>query len=101
MSVPNLLPAAQVELTEAIDWYEATRPGLGVDFLGVVDLALRAIGEAPEHYATWPTNPRYRRFVLGRFPYAVFFHIAMHGPEVVAIAHFKRSPGYWLRRVRP
>lgn len=35
MSVPNLLPAAQVELTEAIDWYEATRPGLGVDFLGV------------------------------------------------------------------
>lgn len=101
MTVPNLLPAAQLELTEAIDWYEENRPGLGVDFLGVVDLALRAIAEEPERHATWATNPRYRRLVLDRFPYAVFFHIATHGPEVVAIAHFKRSPGYWLRRVRP
>ena len=101
MSLPNLLPAAQVELTEAINWYEEKQPGLGLEFLGAIDLALRSIGDAPERHATWSTNPRYRRFALGRFPNAVFFHVATHGPEVVAIAHFKRSPGYWRRRLRP
>jgi plasmid stabilization system protein ParE len=101
VSVPNLLPAAERELLEAIDWYEGRRPGLGIDFLGVVDLALGAIADAPEQYAVWPPNPRYRRLVLDRFPYIVFYHVPEHGPEVVAIAHAKRRPGYWLRRVGP
>lgn len=30
MSLPNLLPAAQTELTEAMNWYEDREPGLGI-----------------------------------------------------------------------
>ncbi len=101
MSVPNLLPAAQRELSEAIDWYEARRPGLGVEFLGAMDLALHAIADAPDQYPAWTSNPRFRRFVLDRFPYVVFFHAPATGPEVVAIGHAKRRPGYWLRRIGP
>ena len=58
MSLPNLLPAAEKELTEAIDWYEARRPGLGVEFLGTVDLALHAIAAT--------VNPRWLRSVTRR-----------------------------------
>ena len=101
MSVPNVLLAAQQELLEAIDWYETRRPGLGVEFLGVVDLALREIGRTPGRYPAWSENRRYRRLVIDRFPYLVFFHVPGHGPEVVAIAHARRSPGYWLRRIGP
>ena len=101
MSVPNVLPAAQDEIAEAIDWYELRRPGLGVEFLGAVDLALRAIADAPDRYPAWQENQRYRRLVLDRFPYAVFFHLTGTVPEVVAVAHARRRPGYWLNRVAP
>lgn len=100
MTLPNLLPAAQRELAEAIDWYESRRNGLGVEFLGSIDLALRAIAETPERYPPWPANQRFRRVLLDRFPYAVFYHLARAGLVVVAIAHAKRRPGYWLRRAR-
>ena len=101
MTLPNLLPAARTELTEAIDWYEEREPGLGVALLGAIDRAFRGIAEAPERHPTWPENPRYRRVVLHRFPYVVFFHVAAHGPEVVAVAHARRRPGYWVRRISP
>ncbi len=94
----RVLPAAEAELAEAIEWYEERRPGLGVDFLGSVDRVLQAIAGGPERYATWAENPRFRRVVLERFPYLVFYHVAPDGPEIVAIAHAKRRPGYWLRR---
>jgi len=101
MSVPNVLPEAQDEIAEAIDWYEARRPGLGVEFVGAVDIALRSIAEAPERFPRWQENRRYRRLVLDRFPYVVFFHVLNAGPEVVAVAHARRRPGYWLARIGP
>jgi plasmid stabilization system protein ParE len=101
MSLPTLLPAAERELTEAIDWYELQRPGLGVELLGAVDLAMRSIAENPARYPEWVANGRFRCVVLDRFPYVVYFRLASGAPEVVAIAHSKRRPGYWLRRIGP
>ncbi len=99
MTTPILLPAAERELWEAMDWYEARRPGLGLEFLATVDAALRSIGEAPEQVAAWSENARFRRLVLRRFPYVVFFHMRAQGPEIVAIAHCSRAPGYWAARM--
>jgi toxin ParE1/3/4 len=101
MTLPIILPAALRELTEAVEWYEARRPGLGIEFLGAVDLALRAIAVAPDGFPVWADNARYRRLVLDRFPHVVFFHQRDTGPEVVAVAHASRRPGYWLRRMVP
>ena len=101
MSPPNLLPAALQELVEAIRWYETQTPGLGIEFLNAVNATLRAIGEAPESHAPWSQNHRFRRKVVHRFPYVVFFHVRDSGLEVVAIAHARRRPGYWLLRTGP
>lgn len=98
MTTPILLPGAERELREAMDWYEARRRGLGLEFLTVVDAALRRIEETPEQVAAWSENPRFRRLVLQRFPYVVFFHLRAQGPEIVAIAHCSRTPGYWAAR---
>ena len=81
-----------------MDWYESRRRGLGLEFLAAVDAALQIVGETPELIAPWSENSRFRRLVLQRFPYVVFFHLPVHGPEVVAIAHCSRRPGYWAAR---
>jgi plasmid stabilization system protein ParE len=101
MKLPNILSAARNELAEAVDWYESRSPGLGIEFVGAVDVALHAIGEQPERFPVWGANRRYRFLVLDRFPYLVFFHLREQGAEVVAIAHAKRRPGYWVGRIGP
>ena len=42
-----------------------------------------------------------RRYVLQRFPYSIIYREAEAGIDVVAIAHHKRRPRYWYRRLRP
>ncbi|MBW2525943.1 MAG: hypothetical protein JRI23_17300 [Deltaproteobacteria bacterium] len=44
----RILPEAEEELTEAAQWYEAKRPGLGVELVMLVDRAVEEIREAPE-----------------------------------------------------
>ncbi len=99
MSVARLLPAAWREVQEATDWYEQQRPGLGLGFVSAIDQTVRAVGESPGHFAVWGENPRYRRAVVDRFPYVVFFHLVGEVVEIVAVAHARREPGYWLRRL--
>jgi len=79
-------------------WYESRRPGLGAEFLGTVHAVLARVGAAPEQFAPWTDNPRFRRALPSRFPYAVFFHVVGEEAVVVAVAHTSRRPGYWLDR---
>ena len=41
-----------------------------------------------------------RRALLTRFPYAIVFLIMSEEIRVLAVAHAKRRPGYWLNRLR-
>lgn len=79
-------------------WYEDQRPGLGVEFLGAVGAALVRVGATPEEFATWSNNRRFRRALVSRFPYALFFQIVDDEAVVVAVAHTSRRPGYWIDR---
>lgn len=87
---------AEAELSAAAAWYESKLPGLGVDFVAVVEEALERIGRNPEQYAQWRDDRSYRRCVLRRFPYVVFFTAANESILVMAVAHARRRPGYWL-----
>jgi toxin ParE1/3/4 len=94
----RVLPRAEAELAEAIDWYEARRPGLGADLLELAAKAFERIVEAPNQLATWRTGRReYSRFLIDRFPYAVLFTYDDVEVVIVAFAHCRRKPGYWLR----
>ncbi len=102
MSDVRLSPEAVDELAEAAAWYAAQRPGLESEFLAEVDRTLPLIGSSPGSFPRLldvPTNLTIRRALLPRFPYAVIFMDL--GPEVrvLAVAHTKRRPGYWLNRV--
>ena len=89
-------PAAEIELNEAADWYGNRRDGLGLEFLAAIREKIAGILEAP---ARWRPVNGSRRVLLGRFPYAVVYReVSDDEIEIVAVAHYRRSPKYWARR---
>jgi len=53
----------------------------------------------PRAWPEWNVDRRYRRMVLRRFPYLLFYEIRDDVVEFVAVAHTRRRPGYWLSRL--
>jgi hypothetical protein len=47
----NVQPQAQADAEEAAVWYEAQRPGLGMEFILELDAALERAAESPVAYA--------------------------------------------------
>lgn len=89
---------AERDLSEAHAWYEERVPGLGSDFLVVVERALESIQENP---AQFPLIYRdVRRALLSRFPYGVFFVWEAQRISVLAVMHAAREPAKWRRRSR-
>ena len=96
MRTLRVLPEAEEELAQAAEWYESKRAGLGVELVAIVDRAFDEIRDAPLSFALWRSDRPYRRKILKRFPYVVFFRAESDTIEVVAVAHAKRRPGFWL-----
>lgn len=94
----RILSAAELEAAEAAEWYESRCRGLGVDFIAAVDTAIDRLALNPDAYPIWRDGRAFRRLVLDRFPFVVFFRVLGEEVEVVAIAHAKRRPGYWVGR---
>lgn len=94
-------PEAAEELAAAVGWYEGEVPGLGTALLdeveGVLELFRR--GTPVTLRVAEVEDPAVRRVPLRRFPYSVV-HVE-HAEEVriVAVAHHKRRPGYWIDRL--
>lgn len=100
----DLDPEALDEIAEAAIWYEEQRDGLSTEFLLEIDRALARIAERPASFARLldvPVELVIRRALVDRFPFGLIF-IELPGDKlrVIAVAHTKRRPGYWLRRVR-
>jgi plasmid stabilization system protein ParE len=99
----SLSPEAVVELTEAASWYEARQPGLAIRFLQEIDQAGHAIRSRPLSFprlANMAADLVVRRALLPRFPYALVFLELQAEIRVLAIAHAKRHPNYWLNRLQ-
>ena len=90
--------AAELELDEAIAFYETCAPSLGQEFLREIASTVTLIEEFPE---AWPlVTDQDRACRVKRFPYRVVYFIEERGIVVLAVAHFKRRLLYWHDRVR-
>lgn len=78
------------DLSEARDWYEKRRQGLGLEFLSTVDRTFQKIGEQPLQYPL--VYRQLRRAALQRFPYLIYFRADSDRVVVVACLHSKRNP---------
>jgi plasmid stabilization system protein ParE len=92
-----IAPEAEEDIAEAYGWYEGRRFGLGEEFLGCVDACIQAICRAPELHAKIHEN--YRRVLVRRFPYAVFYEHTSESVTVYCIFHTSRDPNKWRQRL--
>lgn len=89
-------PLAEAELEEAAAYLEAETPGIGLDFLEVVEAALKDISDFP---ASCPVvRGTVRGKVISRFRYTIYYRIKVDHIRVLAVAHQSRAPFYWLGR---
>ena len=101
----ELHPEARAELRSAALWYDERRAGLGDEFIADVSEAFGQVAAAPESYPAWPGTraggPPIRKATLQRFPYVIAFERHERQVLVLAVAHAKRRPLYWLTRAEP
>tara|TARA_R110002049_G_scaffold284031_1_gene464557 strand:+ start:846 stop:1139 length:294 start_codon:yes stop_codon:yes gene_type:complete len=65
-------PEAQIEIEDAIDWYESKQTGLGEEFYNYLDGYFETLKEAT---ALFPIKrrPVFRELPLKRFPYVIIY----------------------------
>jgi toxin ParE1/3/4 len=92
---------ADAEMAEAARWYERHRASLGVEFLDAVDTTVARIAEAPGMGTPVPgvADPEIRRRPVRRFPYHVVYLELPDRLQILAIAHDRRRPAYWVGRL--
>ena len=100
MSRLTVRRSAERELIAAAAWYNRHQDGLGREFLEAVGRSFRHIEETPLAFPQWRADAPYRKYVVKRFPYVVFYVVTGSDVCVVAVAHGRRKPGYWVRRRR-
>jgi plasmid stabilization system protein ParE len=90
-------PDATVELIESGKVYEQKVPGLGAQFFDAVDEAVAVIAAAPERWRIVESDVR--RFLIPRFPYAVYYRVLPDHVRILAFKHHSRHPDYWRERI--
>ena len=92
-----LAPEAELDIAEAYAWYEGHRIGLGEEFLSSIEACLQGITRRPELYPLAHDN--YRRALVRRFPYAIFYERTEAMVTVFAVFHSSRDPEKWRTRI--
>jgi len=98
MKLALFASAARDELHAAAEWYERHALGLGAAFVDCVDDAVLRVRKTPDAFPEWDEDPRFRKVLVQRFPYILFYRELPTEIQIIAVAHGAREPGYWTRR---
>jgi len=86
-----------LEIEGADEWYLERSLDASAAFLAAVSEAFDTISAAPNRW------PKYlhgtQRLLLHRFPFSIVYLDDTDVVNIVAVAHNKRRPGYWKRRL--
>ncbi len=90
-------PVAETEFLESVKYYEDCQDGLGRRFRESIYLSLQKISKSPFTYRV--IKSPFRRYLLQKFPHAIIYTIEPDHIRIIAVAHTKRKPGYWIDRI--
>lgn len=90
--------AATGEHYDNVSFYEDRLPGLGADYLTEFEAVMAHICTAPNFYPTVGA-PDIRKAGLKRFPFHIIYRAEQTQIVVLAVAHQRRRPAYWIGRL--
>ena len=97
----RLHPDAAREVEQAHAYYAKVDPDLGEAFIRELELTFQNARRLPQSGRAWQgTEPGRRVYLLARFPFLVIARTTSSELRVLAVAHQRRRPGYWLERER-
>jgi toxin ParE1/3/4 len=89
---------ALAELKNAVRWYARAGAKVANRFLAQVHAATSRVEANPSVGS--PCYGAYRFIFVRKFPYVIYYReLTATSVMVYAIAHGRRRPGYWLRRL--
>ena len=88
---------AEKDITDIVLWYETKLKDLGNRFITSLDATVQSIERNPKIYPK--VYKEFRRALLPRFPYGVFYIIENHSIIIFAVLHGKRKPNAWKNRI--
>ncbi len=89
----RLLQEAAEELEHAVSFYENSSRELGGDFLTEFDYAMSLICEMNEAWSR--VDDHFRRYLMRRFPYVIFYRMDDDVIIVTSVFHTSRKPNEW------
>lgn len=95
-------PEAVAEFDAAVHWYEAQESGIG---LTLIDRARQARKDldvwphAAQPFTTVDDGTVIRSKAIRGFPYRIIYAVESDAILILAYAHERREPGYWLHRL--
>src|SRR2546421_9651077 len=89
MNVLRRHPLLRADFSEAINWYEDQRPGLGLEFAADFLSHYRHLARDAHLYAVRFADVR--RLNLDRFPYGLFYVIRAEEIWVLGVLHASRD----------
>lgn len=85
--------SAELELKEAMQFYEAAKPGLGAELVAEVEAAVKLIQSHP--LAWTPLSARTRRCRTHRFPFGLIYQVRSDEILIVSVMDLRRDPKRW------
>ena len=90
-------PEAEAEADGAFEWYWERSEVAALRFDIELRAALSALRKTPRICASYLRGTR--KIMLSTYPYFVVFRELPRKIQIVAVAHAKRKPGYWAKRL--
>ena len=89
---------AEADHFEAIAFYESRQIGLGSSYLAEFENTMLDVVKAVHRYRI-KRKPNIRIVYLKQFPFSVIFREVDGDAQILAVAHKRRRPDYWLGRI--
>lgn len=82
---------ARQDIALAFEWYEEQRRGLGFEFLDCLESGIIHVSHFPKTYSV--CHPPFRRFLIRRFPFSVYYTIEQESVIVHSVFDNRQDPG--------
>lgn len=90
-------PAAETEHLETIAFYQSKGHKIAIGYFAEFESIVQSICDNPQRY-TIDIAPDIRRKRFNKYPFTLYFRYKNKQVQILAVAHHRQRPQYWLAR---